>query len=145
MSDIVNEFSISIDQLQDYEFRVRFDNPEHAPLNTDEPPPLGKDSGPSPARMLAGAIGSCLTASLLFSAKRKGALLEKMHTDVKVRIAKNENRRLRVHSIDVVIDPQADAAEMAKVAEVLSTFEDFCTVTASVRQGIPINVIVKGA
>ena len=144
MSDIVTEFSISIDQLQDYEFRVHFDKEQHEPVRMDEPPPLGKDAAPNAARMLAAAIGNCLSASLLFCAKRKGAKIDKIHTNVKVRIGRNETKRLRIDSVEVVIDPQADPAEMAKALECLNTFEDFCTVTASIRQGIPVSVSVKG-
>ena len=44
---IVSEFSFEIAQLEDYRFEVRFDKPEYPALYTDEPVPLGKDSGPN--------------------------------------------------------------------------------------------------
>jgi uncharacterized OsmC-like protein len=144
MSDIVNEFSISIEQLQDFEFLVRFDKEPHGTMHMDEPPPLGKDNAPSSARMLAAAVGHCLSASLLFCTRRKGAKMDGMRADVKVRIVKTESRRLRIGGIDVVLDAKMDPAEAAKALECLNTFEDFCTVTASVRAGIPVNVSVKG-
>jgi hypothetical protein len=49
-----------------------------------------------------------------------------------------------IAGIEVVIDPQADPAEAAKAVECLKAFEDFCTVTASIREGIPVAVTVKG-
>lgn len=66
MSKVVGEFSISMDQVNDYEFRVKFDKDELAAMTIDESPPLGKFAGPNPSRLLATALGSCLSSSLLF-------------------------------------------------------------------------------
>lgn len=144
MSEIVSEFEISIDQVDAYEFRVKFDKEHYAPMRMDEPAPLGKDSAPSAARMLAAAVGNCLSASLLFAAKRPGLQLGPIHSEVRVEIVKNENRRLRIGKITVVIDPHLKPEDLEKARAVAQVFEDFCTVTASVRQGIPIEASIKG-
>lgn len=144
MSDTVHEFSISVDRQQGYVFRTRFDKPGYPELVMDEPPPLGADSAPNPARVLAAAVGNCLAASLLFCITRKGGAVGKIHAGVKVRIARNENKRLRVAGIQVTLSPELDAAALAKAKECLPLFEDFCTVTASIRQGIPVEVSVEG-
>jgi uncharacterized OsmC-like protein len=144
MAETVHEFSISIDREQGYVFRTRFDKPHYPELVMDEPPPLGQDSAPNPSRMLAAAVGNCLAASLLFCAARKGASVGKVHADVKVEIARNENRRLRVAGIKVRLSPELDPATRAKAKECLALFEDFCTVTASIRDGIPVEVTVDG-
>ena len=60
MSDVVNQFTISIDQVRDFEFRVQFDKSQYAAIHMDEGPPLGKDTAPSPARYRALA---CCSAS----------------------------------------------------------------------------------
>jgi uncharacterized OsmC-like protein len=144
MADIVNEFSISIEQVRDYEFRVRFDK-EHLPeLVVDEPPPLGRDAGPNPSRLLAAAIGNCLSASLLFCMRKSKADLAGIRTEVKVRIARNEHERLRVNSVEVLIDPDLADGDKDKVARCIGLFEDFCTVTQSIRDGIDVRVTVKG-
>lgn len=145
MGDVVNEFSISVDQINDFEFRVKFDGPHHPHLLMDEPPPLGQDSAPNAGRILAAAIGNCLSASLLFCSRRTGVTVDKIHTDVKVQIVRNENRRLRIGKVDVIIDPGLDAAAMQAAGRCLEMFEDYCTVTQSIRNGIPVNVTVKGA
>lgn len=145
MAEAAKEFSISIDQINDFEFRVKFDGPQHPHLLMDVPPPLGHDAAPDAERVLAAAIGNCLSASLLFCARRKGVPIENIHTEVKVQVVRNENKRLRVGKIDVMIDPGLDAAAMAHAERCLETFEEFCTVTESVRAGIPVNVTVKGA
>ena len=144
MSEIVSQFDISIDQVDAYEFRVKFDKQHHAPMSTDEPAPLGKDAYPNPARLLAAAIGTCLSASLQFASRRPGLQLGKIHTDVKVEIVKNENRRLRIGKITVAIDAGIQPDDLEKARAVAAVFEDFCTVTESVKKGIPVETTIKG-
>ena len=144
MSDVVNEFSISIDQVQDYEFRVRFDKEQYPNLLTDEPAPLGHDTAPNPSRILAAAIGNCLSASLLFCARKNRVRIDRMHTDVKVQIIRNQNKRLRVGRVEVVLDPRLEEAERQKATVCLPLFEDFCTVTQSLRAGMDVRVTVAG-
>ncbi|MGC8792398.1 MAG: OsmC family protein [Bryobacteraceae bacterium] len=142
---IVGEFTISIEQVKDYEFHVRFDKAEFAPLVMDEPPPLGRHAGPNAARVLAAAIGNCLSASLVFcAARRAGIKLENVRTQVKVQMVRNENKRLRVGTVEVTIDPGLGEEERARLRECIGLFEDFCTVTESVRAGMDVRVKVKG-
>ena len=144
MSEVVNQISLGIDQVEDYQFRVKFDKEGLPDLIMDEPPPLGRDLGPSPARVLAAAIGDCLSASLLFCARKARVELGPIHTDVKVQIVRTENKRLRVGRVEVIIDPNLPEAEREKARRCLDLFEDFCTVTQSVRAGIDVAVTVKG-
>ena len=143
MSDIVSEFQITVDQTKDYEFVVRF-KPEQPELHMDEPPPLGHDSGPSASRILAAAIGNCLSASLVFASRKQGVQLTGVHASVKVQIGKNERKRLRVQHVAVTIDPRIAPEDAEKLKAAAAVFEDFCTVTASIRQGIPVDVTVIG-
>jgi organic hydroperoxide reductase OsmC/OhrA len=137
----VHEFSISVEQVDGYEFRVKLDKPHYAELAVDEPPPLGKDHAPNAARLLGAAIANCLTASLLFCMSRSGSPPKGIRSDAKVNIVRNEQKRLRVGKVEVVIQPlDADPAALEKC---LTTFEDFCTVTQSVRQGFEVEVRVE--
>ncbi len=138
----VGQFALEIEQVDGYELRVRFDKDRYAALTMDEPPPLGKDTAPNPARILAAAIGDCLSASLLFCMKRAGVAVDGLTSEVKVDLVRNENKRLRVGTVDVTIRPKvpADSAELARC---LGTFEDFCVVTQSVREGIDVRVRVE--
>ncbi|MBI4874304.1 MAG: OsmC family protein [Acidobacteria bacterium] len=144
MSNIVHEFSISVDREDGYVFRTAFDKPQYPQLVMDEPPPLGRDSAPNPARILAAAVGNCLAASLLFCATRKRAVVGKIHAGVKVTIGRNENKRLRVAGIQVLLSPEVDPATLEQARGCLGLFEEFCTVTASIREGIPVEVKVAG-
>ena len=80
MSTKVHEFGISVERLSGYEFRVSFDKPQYASLTLDEPAPLGDDSAPNAARVLAAAIGNCLSASLVFCLSRSKVELESLRT-----------------------------------------------------------------
>lgn len=144
MSQIVGGFTIHIDQLEGYAFRTRFDKDQFAELLTDEPPPLGKDSGPNPARILAAAVGNCLAASLLFCLSKAGAKPKGMSAEVKVELVRNENKRLRIGALDVTLHPDLPDGEAA-LGSCLDLFEDFCVVTQSVRQGLDVRVHVAAA
>jgi len=141
MSDVVSQFDIRVEQTKDFEFTVRFDKEQFAPIQFDEPPPLGGDAAPNAARVLAAAIGNCLSASLVFCAKKAGTKLDKVKTDVHVEIVRNEKRRLRIGKVRVRIDPGVPMDD-ASVAGCLATFEDFCIVTQSVRAGVDVEVEV---
>jgi len=138
------EFTVTMEQVRDFEFRVRFDNPDHAELAMDEPAPLGGDSAPSASRILAAAIGNCLSASFLFCCRKARAEVGPVRTSVRVRTARNEKGRLRIIGAEVEIDPGPAEGEKQKARRCLDLFEDYCVVTQSVRQGIPVKVTVKG-
>lgn len=144
MSEVVSEFTVSIDQVADYEFRVKFDNSPLAPLTVDEGPPLGKSAGPSPSRLLGAAVGSCLSASLLFCARKAKLEVKDIRTKVRVQTVRNEQRRLRIGKIQVEIAPEIAVADVDRAARCLDLFEDYCTVTQSVRSGVDISVHVEG-
>lgn len=136
-------FSITLDQVQDYEFRVKFDKEQIEDLMTDEPPPLGRDKAPNASRLLAAAVGNCLSASLVFCARKARLNMQGLHTEVALQYARNEKGRLRVGQIDVEIEPKFDESQPDKAERCLGLFEDYCAVTQSVRGGIPISVSVK--
>ena len=140
----MTEFTITVDQVEDFEFRVRFDRPQHADLTLDEAPPLGKDAGPTAARLLAAAIGNCLSASLLMCAKKSRVEMGLMKTRVTTRIDRTEKGRLRIKGVEVELDPAIAEADREKAQRCLTLFEDYCTVTQSLREGFPINVTVAG-
>jgi organic hydroperoxide reductase OsmC/OhrA len=144
MPDIVASYSISVEQIDNYEFRVVFDRPAYGELHLDEPPPLGGDSGPNAGRLLAAAIGDCLGASFLFAARKAGAGVSSLRAEVAVEVVRNENRRLRIGRLAVTLDPGISEEDMEKARKAREVFEDFCTITASVRQGIPVEVTVRG-
>lgn len=144
MSAVASTFSLHVEQVDGFEFRVKFDKEQFAPLLLDEPPPLGHDTAPNAARILAAAIGNCLSASLLFCLQRAKVAKPSVGADVDVEIVRNEARRLRVGKVNVTLRTNLPADDPS-LASCLSTFEDFCVVTQSVRQGIDVAVkVVRG-
>lgn len=138
----VGEFDLHIEQVDGYEFRVRFDKEHYPELRMDEPKPLGQDVAPNPARILAASIGNCLAASLVFCMQRAGQPVTGIASDVHVELVRNAEKRLRIGKVSVKLRPKLTAASAA-YAECLSKFEDFCVVTQSVRQGLEVDVSVE--
>jgi uncharacterized OsmC-like protein len=135
------QLTVSMEQIEDFEFKVKFDWDNVADLTMDEPEPIGTRRGPNASRVLAAAVGNCLTASLLFCFQKSRVELSGMRTTVKGALARNERKRLRIGGFEVSITVEG-LADPAKAQRCLELFEDFCVVTASVRDGVPVNVEV---
>lgn len=120
---------------------MRFDG-GLAPLLSDEPPPLGKGAGPNPERLLLAGIANCLSASLLFALRKFKNQPGRIVTTVSARNERNAAGRLRVGGVSVAIRIDSPASELAHLDRALAQFEDFCVVTQSVRDGIPVEVTV---
>lgn len=142
--DETRQFSISLDSIQDFEFRVKFNETQLPDLLMDEPPPVGHDKGPNPSRILASAVGGCLSASLLFCAQKLRLGMTGLHADVKVTHTRNEKGRLRIGKIDVAITPRIEEPDEQKLRRCLELFEEYCVVTQSVRNGLEVSVHVAG-
>jgi uncharacterized OsmC-like protein len=136
-------FTLTIDWIQDYEFRVKMDKEQFQEVLMDEPPPLGKDKAPNASRFLAAAVGNCLSASLLFCARKSRVEIVGVHTEVTVRYTRNEQGRIRIGKIDVQVEPRFAETDPARMQRCLEIFEDYCVVTQSVRKGIDISVSIK--
>lgn len=134
-------FTLQLEQVNGYEFRVLFDKEGHAPLHVDEPAPLSGDSAPNPTRLLAAAVASCLCGSLVFCLAKAKVPPKHVRASVRTELVRNERRRLRVGKLDVTLTP-ALAEDSAALSQCLDVFEDFCVVTESVRHGIEVNVTV---
>ena len=146
MSDDHNGVTVTLTQQESYRFELTMDQPEGFCMVVDEGPPLSEGAGPNPSRMLAAAVGHCLGASLLFCLeKSRNPITEGVKVEVKAAIERNENKRLRIGQIEVDIQlPDSVDEETRALVRCESLFEDFCVVTGSVRNGIPVGVSVNG-
>ena len=134
--------SVTITRQSGYQFLVDF-GAAIPQLRADEPEPLGQGAGPAPDHMLLAAVANCLSASLLFSLqkfKQDPGTLVATATPV---MGRNEAQRLRVLGIDVKLAFGQAAADIEHLDRALAQFEEFCTVSMSVRQGIAINIQVQ--
>lgn len=135
-------FTIDLQQEQDYRFQVKWDLGSVPDLVLDSAPPLGRATGPDAERLLAAAVGNCLTASLLFCMHKFRQAPGKMRTRVTGTLARNDKGRLRVGALDVSIQLGDPVGEIGHFDRCSQQFEDFCTVTESIRHGIPVKVRV---
>jgi uncharacterized OsmC-like protein len=136
---------LSLEQVEDYEFRVRFDGTPIPDLVTDETSPLGGDAGPNPSRLLVAGVANCLVASLLFALRKFKNAPGKLTAKVRASLTRNEHGRLRITHIAVDLQLAEAAAAFEHADRALAQFEDFCIVTESVRQGITVDVNVRDA
>ena len=133
--------SVTITRQSGYQFLVDFGSalPQ---LLADEPAPLGQGAGPAPDHMLLAAVANCLSASLLFSLQKFKQDPGTLVATARPEMGRNADKRLRITGINVKLELGQAAAEIEHLDRVLAQFEDFCTVSMSVRQGIAINVQV---
>ncbi len=136
--------TVHLVQRQDYQFTMQFGGAAPDWL-ADEPPPLGKGEGPSPVQLLAAAVGTCLSDSLLFALRKYKQAPEPIRCAVVADVGRNPENRLRVLGMQVTLTLGVAAAGLQHLDRVLDQFEDFCTVTRSVGAGIPITVQVRDA
>ena len=138
-------FDVELVLQEDYRFGVDFRLPGVVPISADLPPPLGKSAGPDPEKLLAAAVGNCLSASLQFALRKLKNDQIPMRTVAEVKLARNEQNRQRVGSIEVEIRLGVAAAEIKLLDRALAQFEEFCVVTQSVRAAIPVSVKILDA
>jgi len=137
-----DDVSVTITRQGKYRFLVDF-GPDIAKTMSDEPAPLGEGAGPSPSQLLAAAVANCLSASLVFAHGKFKEDPGRLTTTAVCQIGRNDKNRLRVTGIKVVITLGVAPETLGHLDRALAQFEDFCTVSQSVRTGIPFVVTVK--
>ena len=136
--------SVSLQQQADYRFEIHFG--DNIPgLIADEPAPLGKGEGPSPAQLLCAAVGNCLSDSLLFALRKFKQAPEPLRCEVQAEVGRNPEGRLRILGMQATIRLGVAASALEHLDRALAQFEEFCTVTQSVRQAFPVRVTVIDA
>ncbi len=136
--------TVELRQRSNYQFDIEFS--EGMPqLMSDEPAPLGEGKGPSPVQMLAASVGNCLSDSLFFALAKFKQKPEPIHTTVNALVGRNAEGRMRVLHIEAMIHLGVEAGKLEHLDRALKQFQEFCTVTQSVGQGIPIHIRVMDA
>lgn len=135
-------FTFEMEQLEGYQFNVRFDLKKAQDLLMDEPPPLGERDGPNASRLLAAAAANCMSASLLYCLAKEDAPARSIKTTVTCKMVRNEQKRIRVGGLEVRLQISDELKDGKRFGRCLELFEDFCVVSASIREGVPIAVEV---
>ncbi len=139
------EFTVRLEREAGFAFEVNFEGLDVPRLKVDELPPLGGGAGPNPARLLVTAVAHCLSASLLFCLSKFKEDPGPLSATVTGAVTRNDEGRLRVTGIRARLQLTKSAEDIRRLERCLGQFEDFCVVTQSVRQGIPVTVEVVDA
>jgi len=141
------EVKVELREDDGFRFSASFPGAAWGPLTLDEPAPMGTGAGPSPTQTLAAAVGHCLSVTLLDCLKRAKIPVRSIATSVVAHRGRNAEGRLRVLRFTAAIHAEpVDSADRPRMDRCISVFEQYCTVSASVRQGIPMDVHVdRGA
>jgi organic hydroperoxide reductase OsmC/OhrA len=134
--------SITIRQVRDYQFMVDF-GALHPDLLVDEAVPIGQGEGPFPEQLLIAGVANCLCASFVFALGKFKQDARGVVAEARCAVERNAEGRLRISAIDVEITLGAEAAALDRMDKVLAQFERFCTVSESVKTGIPVAVSVR--
>ena len=135
---------VTITQQDNFRFLVEF-GAGIPTLQTDEPAPLGGGEGPSPDQLLMAAVTNCLSASLYFALKKFKQDAGGITTTATARMGRDADKRLRMDEIEVTVRLGKGGGEIEHLDRALAQFEAFCTVTESVRRGIPVAITVEDA
>jgi len=136
-------FTIHLEQEEDYQITARFDWKKAADLLLDEPPPLGEASGPNASRLLAAAAANCLSASLLYCLAKEEPPANSLKTEATCIMIRNNKKRLRIGGMEVKLVVGEALVNSKRFDRCKELFEDFCIVSGSIRDGIPISVSVQ--
>ena len=129
--------------IDGYQFNVESDVDYIPDFLVDETKPDGEGSGPNPTRLLAAAVGHCMSSSLIYCLKKARIPVIDIETIVTTSLFHNETGQLRIRNIDVQISLKVNKKDESRLSRCLGIFEDYCTVTQSIRKGIKVNVNVN--
>ena len=132
-----------LEQVERYEFTLRFPGHAYGPFAVDEPPPVGHDSGPGPVAILAAAVGHCMSSTLTNTLERAHVKATPLRTTVTAEVGRNPRGRLRVLrlAVSIVAAPLAPE-DQERFDHCVAIFEDFCTVSGAVREGVNVSAVV---
>jgi uncharacterized OsmC-like protein len=128
--------------IKGYKFKAEFDQ-DTPDLIVDEPKPVGENAGPNPTRLLSVAVGHCLSSSLLYCLSRARINVKNLETTIEASRERNEEGKVRIRKLEVQMRLYVNENDRNRVSRCLGIFEDYCTVTQSVRKGIEVTVNVQ--
>lgn len=139
------EKTLRVDVVHEREFvfKVDFGLEGVDDLIMDEPEPVGGGIGPNAEKLVAAAVGNCLSASLLFCLRKSRVEVSGMRSTIIGIIARNEEGRWRIRELSVDLTPEINKDGRNQLKRCIDIFEEFCIASQSIRQGIPLKVNVS--
>ena len=133
-------FTLKLKRIERYLFQLDFG--EFGNILADEPEPLGGGEGPSPSAMLAASVANCLSASLIYALSRKKEDPGEMTAQITGTTGR-VGKYLRITKVRVELQLGVAKADLSSLEDSLKVFENYCTVTQSVRAGVEVEVEIS--
>ncbi len=112
-------------------------------FNVDEPASFhGTDLGPSAVEYLLIGIGGCLGTTFIYSLQKKNIELETLKVEVDGKLSHTGPKMLlRLVNVDVELKfTLKEANSEVEINKCIKEFTEYCIVTNSIADGLPINV-----
>ncbi|MHA1224636.1 MAG: OsmC family protein [Candidatus Heimdallarchaeaceae archaeon] len=140
----VFEFDIQLNQINKYKFEVDFGEETVPNLLMDETKEIGGEGvGPSASMLLGASIGHCLAASLTFCLSKKKVEMTDLKVKVRLLRERNDEGYWRISAVYVILKPKIKNQVNEQFTRCVNIFRNYCIVSTSINDGIPINVEVK--
>lgn len=138
-------FDISMKHFDGFRFITQASEdglPHGLPFPSDEPDPVGRNSGPATPALLATAVAHCLSASLLETSKKARLKIVGIETEATAVVMPNREGNPRIKRVEVKLFPvlTEDNPRRQRCEDV---FQNYCTVSTSLKAAIDINVSVE--
>lgn len=115
-------------------------------LNVDEPSSFhGTDLGPSAVEYLLIGIGGCLGTTFIYCLKKNNVELEKLEVIVDGNLSHTGPKMLlRLVNVDVDLNftPKETSTDV-EITRCINEFTEYCIVTNSIANGLPIQINYK--
>ncbi len=145
-SEKVFQTRISVEWLEDLTFKLNFENPVLSEIFIDETHDVesAEAVGPDPSKLLLAAVMGCLNTSFAYCLKKARIPLKSMKAIGELTSKRNEEGFWRVTKLDIEVIPEIEIEKgIPRMEKCMEIFHDYCTITQSVRQGIPVNVTIN--
>jgi len=136
---------VSLELEEDMIFKCNLGLPKYEDWFIDESNHNADEMwGPNPSRLLASAVLGCLSASFIFCLQKRNLKLDDFKAEAEILIERNEKKLLRVKEINVSLNPETtDPIVLKRINQCKKMFEQYCTITESVRAGIDVNLKIN--
>ncbi|MHA1264226.1 MAG: OsmC family protein [Candidatus Helarchaeota archaeon] len=138
--------AVNIEWTKELLLKLNFEDPNLPEMIIDENPESEtyQSKGPNAAKLLLSAIMGCLNASFIFCLQKSRVPLKALTARAIASIKRNEEGFLRISQIDVEIIPSIEIEKgIPRMERCIEKFHNYCTITESVRHGIPVSVVIN--
>lgn len=114
------------------------------PLRFDIPVEFGgKSRFPCPDELFFSAVGGCLLTTFLYFKERLKLNLRGLQVSVQGTVDSVGSKGYQISSLEIIINVEADEEEKVKAERCAELAKEYCHLTRSLENGIPVKVSHK--